>query len=155
MKITENTRLRLIAAGLVTGILACALAAGCTPSNNDKVSTEKDQAPVEQKSDETATTADENTDAATEGEEEQAKSAVAGTETRPSLMPASHEGRAGTMCYACHGASDRGNPSLATATAMPDGHYVNNDPSGYELDPVRNQCFTCHSIDPQKEESSK
>ena len=31
-----------------------------------------------------------------------------------------------------------------------DGHYVNNDPSTFELDPIRNECRSCHSVDPNK-----
>ena len=76
--------------------------------------------------------------------------AVAGTETTPALMPASHEkylNKAVYKCYYCHGASDRGNPSVSSAVAMPTGHYVDNDPSTRELAPERNQCRTCHSVD--------
>ncbi|WP_294439670.1 hypothetical protein [uncultured Slackia sp.] len=80
--------------------------------------------------------------------------AVAGTETTPRLMPAYHQKYAddtGYQCYGCHGATDRGNPNARNATAMPDGHYVNNDPSTQELDPIRNECRSCHSVDPNKE----
>ena len=57
--------------------------------------------------------------------------AVAGTETTPKLMPAQHQ-------------------KYVDAVAMPNGHYVNNDPSTFELDPIRNECRSCHSVDPNK-----
>lgn len=79
--------------------------------------------------------------------------AVAGTETTPRLMPAQHEkylDRTAYKCYGCHGATDRGNPNAGRAIAMPDGHYVNNDPSSKELDPIRSECRSCHSVDPGK-----
>ena len=53
-------------------------------------------------------------------------------------------------CYRCHGASVQGNPTAKNAVAMPNGHYVNNDPSTFELDPIRNECRSCHSVDPNK-----
>lgn len=80
--------------------------------------------------------------------------AVAGTETTPRLMPAYHQKYADSpayKCYGCHGATDRGNPNARNATAMPDGHYVNNDPSSQKLDPIRNECRSCHAVDPNKE----
>ncbi len=64
--------------------------------------------------------------------------AVAGTETTPKLMPAQHQkyvDRTAYKCYRCHGASVQGNPTAKNAVAMPNGHYVNNDPSTFELDP--------------------
>ena len=76
--------------------------------------------------------------------------AVAGTETTPRFMPAQHQryvDRPMYKCYRCHGASEMGNPTVAAAVALPDGHYVNNDPSAYELDPARNQCRSCHAVD--------
>lgn len=44
----------------------------------------------------------------------------------------------------------QGNPTAKNAIAMPNGHYVNNDPSTFELDPIRNECRSCHSVDPNK-----
>ena len=41
-------------------------------------------------------------------------------------------------------------PEPSNAVAMPNGHYVNNDPSTFELDPIRNECRSCHSVDPNK-----
>lgn len=85
---------------------------------------------------------------------EEPSDAVAGTETTPRLMPAYHQkyvDRTAYKCYGCHGATDRGNPNARNATAMPDGHYTNNDPSTQELDPIRTECRSCHSVDPNKE----
>ena len=79
--------------------------------------------------------------------------AVAGTETTPKLMPAQHQkyvDRTAYKCYRCHGASTQGNPTAKNAVAMPSGHYVNNDPSTFELDPIRSECRSCHSVDPNK-----
>lgn len=79
--------------------------------------------------------------------------AIAGTETTPKLMPAQHQkyvDRTAYKCYRCHGASVQGNPTAKNAVAMPNGHYVNNDPSTFELDPIRNECRSCHSVDPNK-----
>ena len=58
--------------------------------------------------------------------------------------------RTAYKCYRCHGASVQGNPTAKNAVAMPNGHYVNNDPSTFELDPIRNECRSCHSVDPNK-----
>ena len=38
----------------------------------------------------------------------------------------------------------------AGCAAQQPGHYVNNDPSTFELDPIRNECRSCHSVDPNK-----
>ena len=87
-------------------------------------------------------------------QQEAPSDAVAGTETTPRLMPAYHEKYVNDTayeCYGCHGATDRGNPNARNAVAMPDGHYVNNDPSTQELDPIRYECRSCHSVDPSKE----
>lgn len=80
--------------------------------------------------------------------------AVAGTETTPRLMPAQHQkyvDRPAYKCYTCHGSFEKGNPAVASAVALPFGHYVNNDPETRELDPLRNDCRSCHSVDPGKE----
>jgi cytochrome c-type protein NapB len=80
--------------------------------------------------------------------------AVAGTETTPRLMPAQHQkyiDRPAYKCYKCHGASEKGNPTVSTSRAMPAGHYVDNDPSSFQLDPNREECRTCHSVDPNKQ----
>lgn len=67
----------------------------------------------------------------------------------PGLMPASHEGRFELLgangCYGCHGASERSNPMLKDAVALPENHYLNSTSSSYEIDPVRDQCNTCHA----------
>ena len=87
-------------------------------------------------------------------QQEQPSTAVAGTETTPKLMPAQHQkyvDRTAYKCYRCHGASTQGNPTAKNAVAMPSGHYVNNDPSTFELDPIRNECRSCHSVDPNKQ----
>lgn len=84
-------------------------------------------------------------------------SAVAGTETTPRLLPAQHQkyvDRTAYKCYSCHGASERGNPTAAGAVALPDGHYVDNDPSSFKLDPIRNECRSCHSVDSGKQMGS-
>lgn len=81
-------------------------------------------------------------------------SAAEGTETEPRLMPAQHQkyvDRPAYKCYRCHGASEQGNPSVENAVAMPDGHYVDNDPGSFELDPLRTECRSCHAVDPGKQ----
>ena len=80
-------------------------------------------------------------------------SAAEGTETMPKLMPAQHQkyvDRPAYKCYRCHGASEKGNPTVSNAVAMPDGHYVDNDPSTFALDPLRTECRSCHAVDPGK-----
>lgn len=80
--------------------------------------------------------------------------AAEGTETEPRLMPAQHQkyvDRPAYKCYRCHGASEQGNPSVENAVAMPDGHYVDNDPGSFELDPLRTECRSCHAVDPGKQ----
>ena len=78
---------------------------------------------------------------------------VHSTEDYSRFMPAQHQkyvDRTAYKCYRCHGASVQGNPTAKNAVAMPNGHYVNNDPSTFELDPIRNECRSCHSVDPNK-----
>lgn len=84
--------------------------------------------------------------------------AVAGTETTPRLMPSQHQkyvDRTAYKCYKCHGASEKGNPSVAAATALPSGHYVDNNPESRELDPIRHDCRSCHSVDPGKQRDAQ
>lgn len=64
------------------------------------------------------------------------------------LMPAGHEGRFESLgaagCYGCHGASRTADPMLAGAVSFPDDHYAGGNPSSLMMDPVREQCNTCH-----------
>ncbi len=79
--------------------------------------------------------------------------AVAGTETAPALMPASHESylsQAELPCQTCHGTDASGNPKNAAAAELPKGHYVNEDPKSGQIDPGRAQCISCHVVDPSK-----
>lgn len=88
--------------------------------------------------------------------QEAPSTATEGTETTPKLMPSQHQkyvDRTAYKCYRCHGASEKGNPSVPNAVAMPNGHYVNDDPTSYELDPIRTECRSCHSVDPDKQRS--
>lgn len=66
----------------------------------------------------------------------------------PAMIPADHAGRyeedGAWGCFICHGESDYGNPAMVTAVAMPNDHYVDGDSHTQELDPVREQCITCH-----------
>lgn len=81
-------------------------------------------------------------------------SAVIGTETTPKLMPALHQKyveHTEYQCYKCHGASDKGDPSASGAVRIPDGHYVDSDRSTKQLDPIRNNCRQCHTVDSNKE----
>lgn len=81
-------------------------------------------------------------------------SAVPGTETTPKLMPALHQKyveHTEYQCYKCHGASEKGDPSASGAAKIPDGHYVNNDRSTKQLDPIRNNCRQCHTVDSDKQ----
>lgn len=65
------------------------------------------------------------------------------------LMPPTHEGRYDSLgadgCYGCHGANDQANPMLTGSVALPDDHYLNADAQTKEVDPVREQCITCHA----------
>lgn len=69
-----------------------------------------------------------------------------------SLMPADHADRFDTLggaqgCYTCHGVKDDGaTQRLATATALPDTHYLGGTKATAKLDPVRAQCYTCHVV---------
>lgn len=69
-------------------------------------------------------------------------------EGTPTPVPASHQGRFEDLgadgCYGCHGANEQANPQLATATVMPEDHYLNSMYETRALDPVREQCNTCH-----------
>lgn len=69
-------------------------------------------------------------------------------EGAPTLMPASHQGRFEDLgaagCYGCHGANDVANPQLASATVIPEDHYAQGMYATKSLDPVREQCNTCH-----------
>ena len=66
----------------------------------------------------------------------------------PAVMPPTHEGRFDTLgasgCYGCHGASERSNPMLNGAVALPEDHYVGGSSEALELDPTHDQCNTCH-----------
>lgn len=66
----------------------------------------------------------------------------------PALQPVDHEGRfeqgGATLCYTCHGATDKGNPQQSTARAIPNDHYQGGSPDSQELNADRNQCITCH-----------
>lgn len=68
----------------------------------------------------------------------------------PPLMPAGHEGRFQDLgangCYGCHGANDAANPMLASAPALPDDHYQQGMATTRAVDPVREQCITCHPL---------
>ena len=79
--------------------------------------------------------------------------AVAGTETTPALMPSNHASyltQAELPCQTCHGTDDKGEPINAAAATVPKGHYVDEDPSKGQIDPVRAQCTSCHVVDPAK-----
>lgn len=71
---------------------------------------------------------------------------IAGT---PALMPAGHEGRYENLgaegCYGCHGANQKANPMLASATAMPVDHYAGANLASFEMDPGHIECQTCHA----------
>lgn len=79
-----------------------------------------------------------------------AGSGAAGTapEGTPAPLPASHQGRFDDLgasgCYGCHGANEKANPQLATAAVLPEDHYLNGMYETLALDPVREQCNTCH-----------
>ena len=64
------------------------------------------------------------------------------------IMPAGHTGRYEDLgvpgCYGCHGASSTANPMLATATILPENHYVDESYGTLAIDPVRYQCLSCH-----------
>ena len=66
----------------------------------------------------------------------------------PALMPETHEGRFESLgaagCYGCHGANEKANPMLTGSAAMPDEHYVGEQPNARTLDPTHDQCNTCH-----------
>lgn len=66
----------------------------------------------------------------------------------PPLMPTTHEGRFDSLgasgCYGCHGASERSNPMLNGALALPEDHYVDGSSESLELDQTHEQCNTCH-----------
>lgn len=66
----------------------------------------------------------------------------------PPLMPETHEGRFESLgaagCYGCHGANEKANPMLTGSVALPEDHYIGNQPSALELDPTHDQCNTCH-----------
>ena len=69
-------------------------------------------------------------------------------------VPASHNARmenlngpiGSSTCFGCHGANEDNNPMLAGITAMPDNHYLNEDPSTLTMDPSRRLCNTCHVL---------
>lgn len=67
----------------------------------------------------------------------------------PPLMPAGHDGRYENLgpegCYGCHGANEKANPMLASASVMPADHYVNGDAASLQLDPTHVECQTCHA----------
>lgn len=67
----------------------------------------------------------------------------------PALMPAGHEGRYQNLgaegCYGCHGANQKANPMLASATAMPVDHYAGANLASFEIDPGHVECQTCHA----------
>ncbi|HIY84772.1 nitrate reductase cytochrome c-type subunit [Rubneribacter sp.] len=64
------------------------------------------------------------------------------------LMPSTHEGRYESLgakgCYGCHGANDQADPMLTGSVPLPADHYQNGDPATQTMDPVREQCNTCH-----------
>ncbi len=68
----------------------------------------------------------------------------------PGIQPADHEGRfeAGgyTVCVACHSADEPGGKTPGGGAAIPADHYVAGDISLGAVDPVRNQCLTCHPV---------
>lgn len=72
-------------------------------------------------------------------------SSPAGT---PPLMPVGHADRFQDLgangCYGCHGSNENANPMLASAPALPDDHYQQGMPVTRSIDPVREQCITCH-----------
>jgi len=68
------------------------------------------------------------------------------------LMPVDHDGRfdaeeGGEKCYTCHGATKDANPKVESAVAMPEDHYADASYDSLAIDPVRNQCITCHVQD--------
>lgn len=62
------------------------------------------------------------------------------------VIPESHQGRFETLgvegCWNCH-TLDPSQPGAAAA--MPDNHYLNGDVTSGKIEPVRNQCVTCHA----------
>lgn len=80
------------------------------------------------------------------GSSKSSENSFAGT---PALMPAGHEGRYENLgaegCYGCHGANQKANPMLASATAMPVDHYAGADLASFEMDPGHIECQTCHA----------
>ena len=72
----------------------------------------------------------------------------------PALMPAQHQkyiDRPAYKCYKCHGASEKGNPSVAAAVALPEDHYVDNNPDTMQLVDLHMECRMCHSVDNSKQ----
>ena len=67
----------------------------------------------------------------------------------PPLMPAGHVGRYENLgpegCYGCHGANEKANPMLASASALPADHYAGADVASLEIDPAHAECQTCHA----------
>ena len=68
------------------------------------------------------------------------------------LMPVDHDGRfdaeeGGAKCYNCHGATADANPKVESATAMPEDHYKDGSYDSLAIEPVRDQCITCHVQD--------
>ncbi len=67
---------------------------------------------------------------------------------QPAPMPANHVGRYADLgdagCYGCHGANEKANPQLVGSVKMPEDHYYKATSATLTIDPVHNQCITCH-----------
>lgn len=67
---------------------------------------------------------------------------------QPAPMPVNHSGRYMDLgdrgCYGCHGANEKANPQLVGAVMMPEDHYSQAMYQTMMIDPVYNQCITCH-----------
>lgn len=67
---------------------------------------------------------------------------------QPAPMPVNHNGRymdlGDSGCYGCHGANEKANPQLVGSVKMPEDHYMQAMYATMTIDPVYNQCITCH-----------
>ena len=158
--------MKRIATATCTIALAAALAAalaglaGCASGAGTEGSGGTTESAAEATSEEVAGTATESADE--QASEQQAEGAAesedvgatsAGTTTMlglPDLQPSDHEGRfeaAGyEMCVVCHTASEPGGETPGGGSAIPADHFVDGDMSTGIVDPVRNQCITCHPV---------
>ncbi len=112
---------------------SCALLAGC--------SSERGTDAAGGTADDVAATQSASLDGSSAAEEKAASRGAV-------LQPADHEGRfesgGADLCIVCH---DVDAVELSGATALPESHYVTGDDGERSLDPLRNQCVTCHVVD--------